>query len=98
MGKMKIKMAYDGEKYELKGYNTPLAPCPFCGSAENLYFTKKKNFEKLYKENGGACIEVECRTCNVEMFEHDYPGRGYATKVKCLIKKWKTRGGDADEK
>ena len=88
-----IRVDMKGNEYvTFKGIKT-LKPCPFCGGTD-LRVTSKDIFESCFKERGIATICLECKTCSVEMYEHNYRGRGYATKVKHLVDKWNERKGE----
>ena len=78
---------YESESiYELK-------PCPFCGSTDYLRITPKLMFYENYEKNGGATISIECKKCDMELYEHDYKGMNYIMKADLLLHKWNERKG-----
>ena len=64
-------------------------PCPFCGET-NFDVTTKKTFKQLLKENGRACISIDCRNCKLDMYEHT-DGVPYEKKLDLLKEKWNRR-------
>lgn len=77
---------YNNEDIEIE-------PCPFCGGTEFEIFPPKDVYYNILKENGSACIELECMTegCYTRMYEHNDEIKNYDEKCKSLIKKWNTR-------
>lgn len=68
-----------------------VVPCPFCGCVEFLRVTPRRNYEDLYDKYGYACISIECKNCNIEMYEHSVKEKNYHMKVNALINKWNHR-------
>ena len=92
---MKIRMKFSDEMVKINGVDS-IMPCPFCGSSDNLCVTSKANFIDCFKVNGSATISMKCENCNLELYEHDYHGKGYLTKVRILVSRWNTRKESLD--
>lgn len=63
-------------------------PCPICGQMEFLRITPRQSYEELYDSFGAACIEIECRKCFLELYEHNIKEKNYHAKVTALVNKW----------
>lgn len=90
---IKIRYNYGTEYYEDENIEC-LKPCPFCGKTDELSITAKSSFQEVYCESGSATINLECRRCSLNLYEHEYAGSKYEVKVKKLVKKWNERKGE----
>lgn len=68
-------------------------PCPICGKSDALSMSSAKRWNKLIKENDGACLVIDCKRCGLEMREYDHiiNSKKYADVKKALLKKWNER-------
>lgn len=64
-------------------------PCPFCGKTK-FDVTTKETFKELLKDNGRACVCINCRNCSLDMYEHT-DGVTYEKKLDLLKEKWNRR-------
>lgn len=67
-----------------------LKPCPFCGGEAEIATSQSAYYEMVGK-HGHACISLECRKCNLDMYEHSFHIKNYEAKVQALAKKWNRR-------
>ena len=68
-------------------------PCPICGKYDGLYINSEKHYNKLLKENGGACLLMGCKECDIDMkvYDHVESNNDYKYMRGVLIKKWNRR-------
>ena len=71
--------------------------CPFCGG-KDLELTKRVDFNALVKEHGGACIKVNCRTCDCVKYDFTTSiedktkdAKDYGKRLERLLVNWNTR-------
>lgn len=71
--------------------------CPLCGG-KNIFILEKDTYEELIKENGDACMTIECADCNTEtkVFSFHCQKRDYETMRAAILEKWNTRNGGND--
>ena len=71
--------------------NIEFDPCPFCGSDPVLM--TREFYDKLFAENGGAMLNVECKNCNAQMAVYSYEDgdSSYDERVAMLARRWNTR-------
>lgn len=74
---------------KMQNGNYELKPCPFCGGKPTL--EKKDLFEKLDKENNGACIGIRCDQCNLDLYEHTHDEHDYYIRAFLITEKWNRR-------
>lgn len=86
-----------GKKMDEKRLVELAKPCPFCGG-KRLIVTDEETFNRLYEENGGACVRLWCVTCDLDLYDHS-DGSNYSARLKKLLNKWNTREAveDTDE-
>ena len=78
---MIISKMKNGE-YELK-------PCPFCSGQPKLM--DKQFFEELDSDHGRACITIECKNCDIEMYDHTSDEHDYYVRAFLVADKWNRR-------
>jgi hypothetical protein len=70
-----------------------IKPCPICGKNDALYIDQKDHYEKLYKENEGACLGMGCKRCDLTLtvYDHNEADPSYSYMRGALISKWNER-------
>lgn len=81
----------DGEKVCL--VPVKVKPCPICGKYDGMYIQNSENYNRLYTENGGACLEMGCENCDLVMhvYDHNEKFGDYMYMRGALIAKWNRR-------
>ena len=76
-------------------YEEPLGiqPCPICGRTDALCIGSRERYERLYEENGGAALAINCKRCNLQLSTYDHVEKdpSYPAMRAALIAKWNTR-------
>lgn len=99
---VKVYFASDEESLADKKFEyipVRIKPCPICGKNDAIYIQKKSIYEELYNRNGGACLKMGCKRCNLELtvYDHDEADPSYAYMRGALISKWNERKVNDDE-
>ena len=70
-----------------------IKPCPICGGTDALFIGNRKRYEDLFKENGGAVLNISCKRCNLQLSTYDHIEKdpSYDGMRAALIAKWNTR-------
>lgn len=90
---MKLKEPYGDNFIEVD----ELKPCPFCGSTEHLNITDKRSFSELCCEFGFATVVINCRQCDLKLYERSYSSPLYDERVRLLLEKWNCRAKEETE-
>ena len=64
--------------------------CPFCGK-NNFEIEDEETYYKLVGQNGNACLNIRCKNCEIDMWEHTYSVKDYWERRNMLVEKWNTR-------
>lgn len=67
----------------------PMA-CPFCGE-KDFDIEDENTYYFLLGRNGTACLNMRCKNCGVDMWEHTNRVKNYWERRNLLISKWNTR-------
>lgn len=70
----------------------PHRECPFCDN-QSVTILSREIYEKLYKENGSATMDIHCDVCGLDLFEHSVTENNYKLKRAILLDKWNHRIG-----
>lgn len=67
-----------------------LRECPFCGNTK-FEITPESHFYELQGIYGDAAIEIRCRKCTMELWEHTRTETDYSKRLDLLVEKWNRR-------
>ena len=92
----KIYFASDEESLADKKFEyvpVIIKPCPICGKNDAIYISKKNNYDELYDRNGGACLVMGCKRCDLTLtvYDHSEADPSYSYMRGALISKWNER-------
>lgn len=64
--------------------------CPLCEKIDRLYLESEETFEACKSKNdeNRACLYIECRRCDLSLYDHTYEVADYSGRVDILMKKW----------
>ena len=64
--------------------------CPICEKVDRLYLESEETFEACKSKNdeNRACLYIECRRCDLSLYDHTYEVTEYSGRVDILMKKW----------
>lgn len=91
MAKILMRLTKD---YHDFGDSDEIAACPFCGMTDKLTITSRKSFDEMLIEKGSAIISINCKRCNLDLYEHSYSGKNFALRAMILLDKWNRRNED----
>lgn len=66
-----------------------IKPCPFCGGQPEI--EDEETFVKLDTNHNGACIDIQCPRCNVQMYDHTHDEHDYYVRAFLVTEKWNRR-------
>ena len=66
--------------------NSMFNKCLLCG--EEVDVETREAFEKLFKENGGACLCVRCLNCHIMVHNHEDNNTNYMKRLIDLANVW----------
>lgn len=71
--------------------NDKLKPCPFCGKTDCLDWTDENTYYYLCGKHGSAAIQLSCKRCDVNVWNHSVRNCNYEKRLESLFQKWNRR-------
>ena len=67
-----------------------IAICPLCGESDQILVTPKDRYDRLYKENKGACVGIECWRCHLSIhgYSVEQDNQSYEFVRATAVHKW----------